>query len=78
MLHFCRKFSNGITVEIVQMSKIRKTKQQTDTEWKAKVLRKLEDLSELRGLRKNVQRITVALEKLVRIENQESKEDQFL
>jgi len=40
-------------------------KQQTDTEWKVEVLKKLEELSELRGLRKNVWRIAVALEKLV-------------
>jgi len=39
-------------------------KQQTDAEWKAEILRKLKDLSELRGLRKDVWRIMVALEKL--------------
>ena len=48
-----------------------------DMEWKAKVSRKLEDLSKLRGLRKDVQRIAVALEKLARIESQDSEEEQF-
>ena len=33
--------------EAIQRSKARKTKQQTDVEWKAEVLRKLEELSEL-------------------------------
>ena len=48
-----------------------------DMEWKAKVSRKLEDLSKLRGLRKDVQRIAVALEKLAGIESQDSEEEQF-
>ena len=48
-----------------------------DIEWKAEILRKLEDLSELQGLRKEVQRIVVALEKLASIEGQDSKEEQF-
>jgi len=48
-----------------------------DIEWKAKVSRKLEDLSKLRGLRKDVQRIAVALEKLAGIESQDSEEEQF-
>ena len=38
--------------ETIWRSQARKTKQQTDAEWKAEVLRKLEELSELRGLRK--------------------------
>jgi len=42
------------SVEAVWRSKARKTKQQTDAEWKAEVSRKLEDLSELQGLRKDV------------------------
>jgi len=48
-----------------------------DIEWKAEVLRKLEDLSKLQELRKDVWRIVVALEKLARIECQDSKEEQF-
>jgi len=40
-------------------------------------LRKLEDLSELQGLRKEVWKITVALEKLASIKGQDSKEEQF-
>jgi len=63
--------------EMVQRSRARKTKQQTDMEWKVEVSRKLEDLIEFQGLRKDVQRIAVALEKLAGIENQDSKEEQF-
>jgi len=48
-----------------------------DMEWKTEILRKLEDLSELQGLRKDVQRITVALEKLAGIEGQDSDEEQY-
>jgi len=44
-------------------------------EWKAEVSRKLEDLGELRGLRKDVRRIAVALEKLAGIEGQDSDEE---
>jgi len=40
-------------------------------------LRKLEDLSELQGLRKEVWKIAVALEKLAGIKGQDSKEEQF-
>jgi len=40
-------------------------------------LRKLEDLSELQGLRKEIQRIAVVLEKLASIEGQDSKKEQF-
>jgi len=43
-----------------------------DTEWKMEILRKLEGLSKLSRLRKDVQRITVALEKLAGIEGQDS------
>jgi len=64
--------------ETIQRSQARKTKQQTDTEWKVEVLRKLEELSELQGLRKDVQRIAVALEKLAGIESQDSDEGQIL
>jgi len=42
-------------------------------EWKVQVSRKLEELNELRGLRKDVRRIAVALEKLAGIESQDSK-----
>jgi len=52
-------------------------KQQTDAEWKVEVSRKLEELSELRGLRKDVRRIVVALEKLAGIESQDSDEEQI-
>ena len=38
-------------------------------------MRKLEDLSELNGLRKDVQRIVVALEKLAGIEGQDFDEE---
>jgi len=41
-------------VEMARRSKARKAKQQMDTEWKTEVLRKLEDLGELRGLRKDI------------------------
>ena len=44
-------------------------------EWKVEVLRKLEGLDELSGLRKDVQRITVALEALAGIEGQDSNEE---
>jgi len=44
-------------------------------EWKAEVLRKLDGLGELQGLRKNVRRIAVALEKLAGIEVQDSDEE---
>ena len=64
-------------IETVQRLKARKSKQQTDAEWKAEVLRKLEDLSKLWGLRKDVQRIAVALEKLASIQGQDSDNEQF-
>jgi len=46
-----------------------------DAEWKAEVLRKLDGLGELRDLRKDMQRIAVALEKLAGIEVQDSNEE---
>jgi len=61
--------------EKIRRSQARKTKQQTDSEWKAEVSRKLEELSELRGLRKDVRRIAVALERLAGIESQDSDEE---
>jgi len=63
--------------ETIQRSQARKMKQQTDAEWKAEVSRKLEELSELRGLRKDVWRIAMALEKLAGIESQDSNEGQI-
>ena len=63
--------------ETIWRSQARKTKQQTDAEWKAEVSRKLEELSELRGLRKDVRRIAMVLEKLVGIESQDSDEGQI-
>jgi len=63
--------------EMIRRSQVRKTKQQTDVEWKVEVSRKLEELSELRGLRKDIRRIAVALEKLVGIESQDSDEGQI-
>jgi len=60
---------------MVRRSKVRKAKQQTEAEWKAEVLRKLDGLGELWGLRKDVRRIAVALEKLAGIEGQDSNEE---
>jgi len=48
-----------------------------DTEWKAEILRKLDGLSELSGLRKDIQRIAVALEKLAGMEGEDSNEKQI-
>jgi len=62
-------------VETARRSKARKVKQQTDAEWKADVLRKLEGLDELSRLRKDMWRIAVALEKLASIGGQDSKEE---
>jgi len=61
--------------EAARRSKVRKAKQQTDAKWKAKVLWKLEGLDELSGLRKDMRRIAVALEKLAGIEGQDSDEE---
>ena len=61
--------------EMARRSKARRAKQQTEAEWKAEVLRKLDGLGELQGLRKDVQRIAVALEKLAGIEGQDSDEE---
>jgi len=62
-------------VEMARRSKARKAKQQMDAEWKMEVLRKLDGFGELRGLRKDVRRVTVALEKLAGIEVQDSDEE---
>jgi len=64
-------------VETIQRSRARKTKQQMDAEWKTEVLRKLKDLGELQGLRKNIQRITVALEQLTDIKGDNSNKEQI-
>jgi len=61
--------------ETARRSKARRAKQQTEAEWKAEVLRKLDGLGELQGLRKDVQRIAVALEKLAGIKGQDSDEE---
>jgi len=58
-----------IRIKVVWRFKARKIKQQMDIEWKVEVSRKLEDLSELQGLRKDVWRIAVALKKLAGIED---------
>ena len=63
--------------ETIPRSQARKMKQQMDAEWKAEVSRKLEELSELRGLRKDIRRIAVALERLAGIESQDSDEGQI-
>ena len=47
----------------------------TDVEWKTEISRKLKGLSELSRLRKNMQRIAVALEKLAGIESQDSEKE---
>ena len=64
-------------VETIQRSRARKTKQQMDAEWKTEVLRKSKDLGELQGLRKNIQRITVALEQLTDIKGDNSNKEQI-
>jgi len=61
--------------ETARRSKARKMKQQTDAEWKVEVSRKLEDLGELQGLRKDIRRIAVALEKFTGIECDDSDEE---
>jgi len=63
--------------ETARRSNVRKVKQQTDTEWKAEILRKLDSLSELSGLRKDVQRIAVVLEKLAGMEEEDFDEERI-
>jgi len=60
---------------MAKRSKARRAKQQMDVEWKTEVLRKLDSLGKLWGLRKDVWRIAVALEKLAGIEGQDSDEE---
>ena len=62
-------------VETARRSNVRKAKQQTDTEWKAEILRKLDGLSELSSLRKDIRRIAVALEKLAGMEGEDSNKE---
>jgi len=62
-------------MEAVQRSQARKTKQQTDMEWKAKISRKLEGLSELQGLRKDIWRIADALERIAEIRSKTLEDD---
>ena len=64
--------------ETARRSKARKLKQQTDVEWKAEILRKLDDLSELSGMRKDIWRIAVVLVKLSGIEGEDSDKEQIL
>ena len=76
----CRPFDADkarakVKAETARRSKARRAKQQMDTKWKAEVLRKLDGLGELQGLRKDVRRIAVALEKLAGIEVQDSDEE---
>jgi len=78
----CKPFDTDKThvkarAETIQRSRVRKTKQQMDAEWKAEVSRKLEDLGELQGLRKDIRRIMVALEKIAGIEGEDSNEEQI-
>jgi len=63
--------------ETARRSNTRKVKQQTDTEWKAEILRKLDSLNELSGLKQDIRRITVALEKLAGMEGEDSDEEQI-
>jgi len=60
---------------MARRSKARRAKQQMDVEWKAEVLRKLDSLDKLQGLRKDVRRVVVALEKLAGIKSQDSDEE---
>jgi len=60
---------------MARRSNVRKVKQQMDVEWKAEILRKLNGLSELSGMRKDIWRIVVALEKLAGMENEDSNEE---
>jgi len=63
--------------ETARRSNVRKAKQQTDAEWKAEILEKLDGLSELSSIRKDIQRIAVALEKLASMEGEDSNEEQI-
>ena len=64
--------------ETARRSNARKAKQQTDAEWKAEILRKLNSLSKLSSMRKDIWRIAVALEKLAGMEGEDSNEERIL
>ena len=48
-----------------------------NAEWKAEISRKLDGLSELSGMRKDIQMIVVALEKLAGMEGKNSDEERI-
>ena len=60
---------------MARRSNARKAKQQTDVEWKTEILGKLDGLSELSGMRKDIRRIAVALEKLAGMEGEDSDKE---
>jgi len=62
-------------VEVARRSKARKSKQQTDAEWKVEISSKLDGPSELSGIRKDIQRIAVVLVKLAGMEGKDSNEE---
>ena len=64
-------------VEMARRSNMRKVKQQMDAEGKAEILRKLDGLSKLSGIRKDIWRIAVALEKLAGIEGKNSDKERI-
>jgi len=62
---------------MARRSNARKAKQQTDTEWKTEISRKLDGLSELSGLQKDIRRIAVTLEKLAGMEGKDSDKERI-
>jgi len=62
---------------MARRSNARRAKQQTDVEWKAEILRKLDGLSELSVMRKDIRRIVVALEKLAGMKGEDSNKEQI-
>ena len=64
--------------EMARRSNARKAKQQMDTEQETEILRKLDGLSELSGIRKDIRRIAVALEKLAGMKGEDSDKEQIL
>jgi len=64
--------------ETARRPNTRKAKQQMNTEWKMEILRKLDGLSELSSMRKDIQRIVVVLEKLAGIEGKDSDKKRIL
>jgi len=64
--------------KMARRSNVRKAKQQTDAEWKVEILRKLNGLSEMSGMRKDIWRIAVALEKLAGMGGEDSDEKRIL